>query len=155
MSDLKTNLAKHFHQVYFGGNWAASSFVETIKDISYEDATKTIDEMNSIAVLSFHIHYYVRSVMMYLEGNEFKSSDKDSFLIETIKSESDWEDFKLSIVTEGERFSFLLDKQNDLDQLFIKEDYGSKYRNFHGIIEHTHYHLGQIVLLKKLLVKKN
>ena len=29
--------------------------------------------------------------------------------------------------------------------------YGSWYRNIHGIIEHAHYHLGQIVLLKKLI----
>jgi hypothetical protein len=29
--------------------------------------------------------------------------------------------------------------------------YGSYYRNLHGIVEHTHYHLGQIVLVKKII----
>ena len=31
------------------------------------------------------------------------------------------------------------------------EKYGSYYRNLQGIIEHTHYHTGQIAVLKKLL----
>ena len=31
------------------------------------------------------------------------------------------------------------------------EKYGTYYRNFHGLIEHAHYHLGQIVLIKKLV----
>jgi hypothetical protein len=33
------------------------------------------------------------------------------------------------------------------------EKYGNYYRNIHGIIEHTHYHLGQIVLIKKILLQ--
>ena len=36
-------------------------------------------------------------------------------------------------------------------ETFADEKYGHYYRNLHGIIEHTHYHLGQIVLIKKLL----
>jgi hypothetical protein len=31
----------------------------------------------------------------------------------------------------------------------VEEKYGSVLRNIMGVIEHTHYHLGQIVLLKK------
>ncbi|MDQ1090003.1 hypothetical protein QE390_004607 [Siphonobacter sp. SORGH_AS 1065] len=34
---------------------------------------------------------------------------------------------------------------------FVDEKYGTYYRNLHGMIEHTHYHLGQIVLIKKIL----
>jgi len=34
----------------------------------------------------------------------------------------------------------------------MEEKYGNYYRNFHGIIEHCHYHLGQIVLIKKMLL---
>ncbi len=34
---------------------------------------------------------------------------------------------------------------------FADKKYGSYYRNLQGIIEHTHYHLGQIVLIKKML----
>ena len=33
---------------------------------------------------------------------------------------------------------------------FFHEKYGNYYRNLHGVIEHAHYHLGQIALIKKM-----
>jgi hypothetical protein len=41
--------------------------------------------------------------------------------------------------------------ESKLAETFSDEKYGNYYRNIHGIIEHTHYHLGQIVLIKKIL----
>jgi hypothetical protein len=38
-----------------------------------------------------------------------------------------------------------------LSDTFTDEKYGDYYRNLQGLIEHTHYHLGQIVILKKML----
>lgn len=40
-----------------------------------------------------------------------------------------------------------------LDKPFIDEKYGSYIRNIEGVIEHSYYHLGQIVLLKKMIVQ--
>jgi hypothetical protein len=37
------------------------------------------------------------------------------------------------------------------DQPFFDEKYGSYLRNIEGIIEHCYYHLGQIVLIKKII----
>jgi len=34
---------------------------------------------------------------------------------------------------------------------FTDEKYGTYQRNLIGILEHSYYHLGQIVLIKKLL----
>jgi hypothetical protein len=34
------------------------------------------------------------------------------------------------------------------------EKYGNYYRNIHGIIEHIHYHLGQIVLIEKYFYRQ-
>ncbi len=39
--------------------------------------------------------------------------------------------------------------ESKLWETFSDEKYGNYYRNIHGIIEHIHYHLGQIVLIKK------
>ena len=41
-----------------------------------------------------------------------------------------------------------------LSEVFADPKYGNFYRNLQGIIEHTHYHLGQISLLKKLVKEK-
>jgi hypothetical protein len=38
-----------------------------------------------------------------------------------------------------------------LDSVFVYEKYGSYRRNIDAIIEHAYYHLGQIVLIKKMI----
>lgn len=40
-----------------------------------------------------------------------------------------------------------------LEEIFSQEKYGTFHRNLFGIIEHAHYHLGQIVVIKKMLLK--
>ena len=41
--------------------------------------------------------------------------------------------------------------EEKLPKAFADSSYGSYLRNFIGVLEHSHYHLGQIVLLKKLI----
>ena len=36
---------------------------------------------------------------------------------------------------------------------FTDSKYGNYYRNILGVIEHCHYHLGQIVIIKKLITE--
>ena len=40
------------------------------------------------------------------------------------------------------------------EEIFVQEKYGTYYRNLHGLIEHTHYHLGQIVITKKMILQQ-
>jgi len=44
--------------------------------------------------------------------------------------------------------------ETKLGETFSDEKYGTYYRNLHGIIEHNHYHVGQIVIIKKLLLQE-
>lgn len=37
---------------------------------------------------------------------------------------------------------------------FVDEKYGTYQRNIDVMIEHTYYHLGQILIIKKLINKK-
>ena len=57
--------------------------------------------------------------------------------------------------SDGEKFISLVEQlpDNKLDETFVHEKYGNYYRNLHGVIEHCHYHLGQIVLIKKIVLK--
>jgi hypothetical protein len=58
---------------------------------------------------------------------------------------------------DAETFAGLIERlpESRLGETFADEKYGNYYRNIQGVIEHTHYHLGQIVLLKKLLLQTN
>ena len=42
--------------------------------------------------------------------------------------------------------------EEDLNIDFVDEKYGTYSRNINGILEHSYYHLGQIVLIKKLVL---
>jgi hypothetical protein len=55
------------------------------------------------------------------------------------------------ILVEAEKFASLMDllPESRLGENLADKKYGSYYRNLHGIIEHSHYHLGQIILIKK------
>lgn len=58
---------------------------------------------------------------------------------------------------DAENFAGLVEQlpESALWESMSDEKYGNYYRNLHGIIEHTHYHLGQIVLIKKILLADN
>jgi hypothetical protein len=41
-----------------------------------------------------------------------------------------------------------------LHEPFVQEQYGTYARNLEGVIEHSYYHLGQVVLLKNMIISK-
>jgi hypothetical protein len=41
--------------------------------------------------------------------------------------------------------------EEKLNQVFVDEKYGTYQRNIDAMIEHAYYHLGQIVLIKKMI----
>ena len=56
---------------------------------------------------------------------------------------------------DAENFAGLVEQlpEHKLWEDFTDKKYGNYYSNIHGIIEHNHYHLGQIVLIKKILLQ--
>lgn len=146
-------IAKHLNEVYNGGNWTWVNLRDTLKDVTWQQATAKVYDMNTIAVLTCHIGYYVEAILNVLRGNPLDSKDEYSFNHPPINSEADWQamcngiqDNWLALVAAIEQLP-----DEKLGEFFTQEKYGLYYRNLHGLIEHTHYHLGQIVIIKKLL----
>jgi hypothetical protein len=110
-------------------------------------------KLNTIAALVYHTNYYVSAVTKVLEGEPLSAHDKYSFDHPAIQSEEDWQNLLTSTWAPAEKFATLIEElpEAKLSETFADEKYGNYYRNLHGIIEHTHYHLGQIVMIKKLL----
>ncbi len=154
--NVSSQIAKHFREVYFGGNWTWSNLKDTLSDVNLQQATKKVHSFNTIATLVYHIHYYVIAVTKVLEGQKLDSSDKLSFDVPQFKSEDEWKLFLNKSLVDAENFAQLIEKlpENKLWEFLVEEKYGIYYRNLHGIIEHCHYHLGQIVSLKKLIAEE-
>jgi hypothetical protein len=145
-------IAKQFRQVYFGGNWTSVNFKETLSDVDWKQATTKVNSFNTIATLVFHTNYYISEVLKVLKGEPLKAHDKYSFDLPPIQSEEDWNELLNKTWTDAENFANLIEQlpEAKLWEVFSDEKYGNYYRNIHGIIEHNHYHLGQIALIKKI-----
>ncbi len=84
MKKATTQLANRVRELILNGTWIANSKLRgQLSDLTVEQAITKIDALNTIATLTFHLHYYIE-----------------------------------------------------------------------GMIEHSYYHLGQIVLIKKMISGK-
>ncbi|MBX3254069.1 MAG: DinB family protein [Chitinophagaceae bacterium] len=155
--NLPALLAKHIKEVFFGKNWTWVNCKDTLDGVTWQQAITKVHSFNTIAALVYHINYYVRAVTKVLEGGVLDSKDKYSFDHPPINNQQDWETFMNEVWNDVEKFVVLVEQLPDdkLTEIFADEKYGSFYRNIQGVIEHTHYHLGQIVLTKKILFEEN
>lgn len=152
--NLTELIAKHIRDVHFGGNWTTSNMKDVLADIEWTVAIKKVDSFNTIAMLVYHINYYVDAIIKVLEGKSLDANDKYSYDLPPIQSHEDWENLVNKTFRQAEKISVLIEKLPDsiLSEDFTDKKYGNYFRNFHGLIEHTHYHLGQIVILKKMIM---
>ena len=153
--NLPAQLAKHLRDVHLGGNWTSSNLKDNLKDVSWQQATTQVHSFNTIATLVYHVNYYISAVLKVLQGGPLEASDKYSFDLPPIQSQSDWDNLLDKTFANAETFALLIEQlpEHKLWESFADEKYGTYYRNIQGIIEHTHYHLGQIALIKKILLQ--
>ena len=154
---ITEQIAKHTREIHFGGNWTWSNLKETLADVTWQQATTKVNSFNTIATLVFHINYFIDVVLKVLEGGPLEGNDKYSFDHPSIQSKEDWNAYLKKVWNDAEKFADLIEKlpESKLRENIADEKYGNYYRNLHGIIEHSHYHLGQIVIIKKLLINEN
>jgi hypothetical protein len=152
---LTAQIAKQFRDVHFGGNWTFVNLQDTLKDVNWQQATTQIYSFNTIAALVYHINYYVDGISKVLEGGSLDIKDKFSFDLPPIQSQVDWQKLLEKLWANAKTFAGQIEQlpEQQLGEIFVEEKYGTWYRNLAGITEHIHYHLGQIVLIKKMLLQ--
>lgn len=146
-------LAKQIRGLYFGGSWTDTDFQKLLNDVNWNQATKKYKNLNTIVKLVFHTNYYIEAQLSVLKENKLEASDKFSFDHPPINSEDDWQDLLRKSFKNAEEHATIIEQMNDEELYadFWGDKYGSYYDNFVGLIEHNHYHLGQISLIKKLI----
>ena len=152
-----SQLAKRFREVLLSGLWIANTnFKDQLSDVTWEQATTKIGDLNTIAMLAFHIDYYIAGIINVFEGGDLEIKDKFSFDLTPIESQNQWETLLNKLWSDSEKFAIVLEQVPDskMDEVFVDEKYGTYLRNIDGMIEHAYYHLGQIALIKKLILFK-
>lgn len=150
-------LASRLREVLINGKWIANTnFKDQILSINWEQATKKVDNLNTIALLTFHINYYLQGLLNVFNGGKLEIRDKYSFDLPEIMSERDWNTLVNDFLNNSEMFAKQVEQMDEslLDQPFVDEKYGSYLRNIEGVIEHSYYHLGQVSLIRKMITQK-
>lgn len=151
-------LATRLREVLLNGTWIANTnFQDQLSDISWEEATTQIGSLNTIAALTFHINYYVAGMLPVLEGGSLDIRDKYSYDHPPIQSAADWQQLLDKFRSDAEKFVEAVERlpEERLSADFVDPKYGDFRRNIDGLIEHSYYHLGQVVLIKKMIRAAN
>ena len=150
-------IATHLRELHFGGNWTDVNLHDTLNDITWEEAIVQVKDLNTIAKLTYHINYYIAGQLRVLEGGPLDIRDKFAFDLPEITSDQDWQKLLEKAWADARRCADLIATlpNEKLSEPFVEEKYGTYFKNFIGLIEHSHYHLGQIVLIKKLIRSSN
>jgi hypothetical protein len=147
-------LASRFREVILNGTFIANTnYRHQLDCTDWQLVTRQVAQLNTIAVLTQHIHYYIAGVLQVLQGGSLDVKDKYSFDFAPITSQEQWDGILERLWNDAEAFAELMEQLSpeQLDSPFTDPRYGTYYRNIDGMIEHCYYHLGQIVLLKKMM----
>ncbi|WP_052323859.1 hypothetical protein [Flavihumibacter sp. ZG627] len=153
-----TSLANRLREVLLNGHWIANTnFKEQLEKISWEQAIQNVDNLNTIAAITFHVNYYIGGLIKVFNGGKLEISDKYSYDFPPIQSSEDWQKLMNDFLFNAEVFCSQVEGMENaqLDQPFVDEKYGSYHRNIEAVIEHSYYHLGQISLLRKMIAERS
>lgn len=159
LSKMKKSLtiANRIREVLLDGHWIANTnYKEQLLSITWQQAIQKVDDLNTIAALTYHINYYIAGLLNVFENGKLEIRDKYSFDLPEIKSEPDWKKLITDFLVNSEKFTNTVEQMDDsvFNRPFVEEKYGTCLRNIEAVIEHSYYHLGQISLLKKIILQK-
>ena len=147
-------LADRLREVILDGTWIANTnFKDQLNALDIDIANSRFQSFNTISLLAQHVHYYVNGINNVFENGKLEIRDQFSFDFGLIKTQEEWSLFLQNFWKDTERLALNIEQMDEqqLKEEFTDSKYGNFQRNINGLIEHSYYHLGQVVLLKKLL----
>ena len=97
-------IATRLQELFLDGKWiAGTNYKALLSDVDLVTANHRHLDLNTLALLTFHINYYLKGVMEVLDGGELTIRDKYSFDLPPLKSEKDWQALKTNLLSNAER----------------------------------------------------
>jgi len=146
-------IAQHLLEVHEGNNWTEVDVTQTLRDVTRAEATyRTIASPNTIAALLRHLTFWNRVIVKRINGIRVEEPEDNGYFVPDLLEEADWEQLKADNLKSAHELAAAI-RQFDVDALEqpILPEHSTAYRNLQGSVEHVHYHLGQMVILKKLI----
>lgn len=144
-------IVKLFTDLQHGDCWIGCNFKEALHGVDASLAAKNIAaDTNSIWQLVFHIIYWRTSVVNRLNGNLNPPPFPDFRLPDEL-NEQNWKQTLLDFETSYHQLRKTIQhfKEENLHQPSPKPEQ-TFYQLMMGCLQHDAYHLGQLVLVKKV-----
>lgn len=107
-------IATRLREVLLNGKWIANTnFKEQVLSISWQQAVQKVGNLNTIALLTFHINYYLKGLINVLDGGQLTISDKYSFDLPQITSEAVWNELVNDFLSNAELFATKVEQMDE------------------------------------------
>lgn len=146
-------IARHIREIYFGDNWTCSNLKDNLKDVTWDQAVTRVHAFNTIATLVYHTNYYTEAIIKVLDGGPLIADDEFSFNHPSITNQAEWDLLLEKVWRDADALASKVEQLPDevLTHDFAEDRRYTYYRYLNGNIEHLHYHLGQIALIKRMV----
>ncbi|PWB26962.1 DinB family protein [Flavobacterium sp. HTF] len=152
MSESK-RISNLYQSIYNGNPWLEVTLADTLENITASQAYKKINpNLNTIWEIVNHLIQWRRTILSRVQGEIVNAPDHNYFVPVLDSSEAAWEQSLQSLAKSQELWNAFFENFDDADfaKIYASNNH-TYYEHIHGIIQHDVYHLGQIVILKKLL----
>lgn len=150
---LTEAIAQHVLDVHEGNNWTEVALVPTLQDVTWREAmTLTAASPNTIASLVHHLTFWNRVMVRRAQGLGTEVGPANGFDGPAITTEAEWQALLADCRQSAQELAAAIRSFDEAKlPAPILPAYSSAYKNLQGTVEHLHYHLGQLVLLKNLV----
>jgi hypothetical protein len=151
--NITSLIAEHLLAVHEGNNWTEVNIADVLKDVTAEEAaTRTPASPNTIEALVRHITYWNRVMVQRINGIKVEIPEDNGFEIGDTLTDADWKHLREDNIASAHELATVIINvaESRLPEPILKE-YSSTYKNLQGTVEHIHYHLGQLMLIKQLV----
>lgn len=146
-------IAKLFEDLYDGSPWIDVTLMDTLRSVSAAAAyRKPAPGRNSIWQIVNHLVSWRENVLLRIQGNIIETPNNNYFSEIEDSSDAAWNKTLERLANSQKQWIYFLKrcKESSFDEIYPSNGI-TYYEHIHGILQHDAYHLGQIVLLSKLV----
>lgn len=155
-----SRIADQLRRAFAGDAWHGQSLRELLADIGHEQAnSRPLAAAHSIWELTLHIEVWTRAALASMHGVPMpvfveNMPPEQNWPLIPDTGASAWKSTQENTLRAGDELATGIEPFGDerLGETVPGRDYGF-YNLFHGIVQHSLYHAGQIAILKKGLRK--
>jgi hypothetical protein len=149
-------IAQHLLDVHEGDNWTEVNLISILDQISFQEASQlTAASVNTISGLVHHLTFWNSVMLQRVQGIPVEIPLSNGFNNAALPDEQSWHILKQQCLQSARTLAYAISGL-DIERLQqpILPGHPTAFKSLQGSVEHVHYHLGQIVIMKQLIQAK-